>query len=284
MFTQIIDYMANFVRLVDEKDDAVVLVDAATRPYFDGKIADELLIDANVEDIWIRDLAPVVPSRQVKFTFLPTYLSKSTAKFIDRSFETWLANLDLSYGVKSDLVLDGGNVVDNAAGSRAIITSRVLTDNPHLPRDELHDQLRRVLGVDQLAIIDEIPGDTTGHSDGMVMWPTNDKVLLVQMPEPQRTAIRQELLRSLPGVDIVEIPDYSTNETWRGFVSARNAFVNSIVTDQYIYMPTFDSPHDTEMLGLIQSHTDKTVVPIPAENVCRMVAVFGVSRGKSREN
>ena len=270
MFTQIIDYMANFVRLVHGKDDVVVLVDAATRPYFDGKMVDRFLIDANVEDIWIRDFAPVLPSRGVKFTFQPKYLSKSVAKFIDRSFETWLASLGLPHPMKSNLILDGGNVVDNAAGTRVIITSRVLTDNPHLTRDELHDQLKRVLGADHLAIVEEIPGDSTGHSDGMVMWPTNDKVLLVQAPEPQRTAIRQELARSLPGVNVVEVPDYSLNETWKGFVSARNVFVNSIVTDRYIYMPTFASPHDAEMLSLIQSHTDKQVVPIPAENVCCM--------------
>ena len=84
MFTQIIDYMANFVRLVHDKEDVVVLVDAATRRYFDGKLIDRFLIIANVEDIWIRDVAPVLPSRQVKFTFQPTYLSKSMAKFIDR--------------------------------------------------------------------------------------------------------------------------------------------------------------------------------------------------------
>ena len=32
----------------------------------------------------------------------------------------------------------------------------------------------------------------------------------------------------------------------------------------------FNNVHDDEMLALIQSHTDKIVVPIPAENVCFM--------------
>ena len=68
----------------------------------------------------------------------------------------------------------------------------------------------------------------------------------------------------------VSLLDYYTDADWGGFSTACNIFVNSLTTDQYIYMPTFNSPHDAEMLAFIQSHTDKEVVPVPAQDVCFM--------------
>ncbi|CAF1043512.1 unnamed protein product [Rotaria sp. Silwood1] len=126
------------------------------------------------------------------------------------------------------------------------------------------------MGVHQIAIIPELPDDTTGHADGMLMWVSNDKILLSQASEPQRTQIMGELEKSFPGVKIIEIPDYYQYATWKGFTSACNIFVNAIVTDQYLYMPTFNGPHDTSMFDLIQSHTIKKVIAVPAEKVCFM--------------
>ncbi|CAF0804425.1 unnamed protein product [Rotaria sordida] len=93
---------------------------------------------------------------------------------------------------------------------------------------------------------------------------------LVRVSEPERTQIIDELEKSFPGVKIIEIPDYYQYATWKGFTSACNVFVNAIVTDQYIYMPTFNGPHDASMFNLIQSHTTKNVIAVPAEKVCFM--------------
>ena len=208
LFDQIIDYMANFAHLVNGKDEIVILADAATLPYFRGKVADNILIEANIEDIWIRDFSPVVLSQQIKFRYLPNYLSKSDAYLIDSSFEKWIYKNYLSYKRKSNIILDGGNVVDNANGSRLIVTSRILKDNPQLTKSEAKSQLKYLTSAHEVAIIPEISGDTTGHSDGMVMWASNNKILLYEAPEPQRTQIIRELEMSFVGVQIVEIPDY----------------------------------------------------------------------------
>lgn len=69
---------------------------------------------------------------------------------------------------------------------------------------------------------------------------------------------------------IIELDDYTTNIKWKDFTSAHNCFVNCVVTDGYIYMPTFNEPHDAEMIELFKSHTNKTVVPVSAENVAMM--------------
>lgn len=271
VFDQIVDYVAEFSSLVTatNKDKIVVLVDAETRPHVQGKIPNDVLLTANIEDIWMRDFSPVIPSKQIKFNYLPDFQDAWTSNLIDNSFEDWFLGNGLKYTKKTNLILDGGNVVDNG-GNRVIVTDRFLWDNPQLTKAQAKQKLKNLMGVTQVAIIPELAGDATGHADGMVMFATANKILLHEMPPAKQNQAINELKNAFPGIKIVVVPDYYADETWQGFTSACNIFVNSLVTDKYIYMPTFDSPYDTEMLNLFNANTNKTVVPIPAENVCFM--------------
>lgn len=269
VFDQIIDYLANFANLVDGKDEVIILADAETLPYLEGKVPAEMLVEANVEDIWIRDFSPVIPSRQVKFNYLPDFQSASVSNLIDNSFEDWFLDNGLEYGMQTDLILDGGNVVDNGS-NRAIITDRFLWDNPELTEANAKAQLKILLGVNEVAIIPEVEGDATGHADGMVMFTDANTVLLHELPEPQHTQTIQELEAEFPGIHIVEVADYYEEDSWQGFTSACNIFVNSVVTDEHIYMPTFNSEYDDEMFDLMQANTDKVVIRVPAQDVCFM--------------
>ena len=165
--------------------------------------------------------------------------------------------------------MDGGNLVGNGKG-KIIITERFLYDNPLLTKTTARRILKRLLGATHVAIVKESPGDVTGHADGMVMWATDNKILLHEQEPSVHNKIVNELKRSFPGVQIVVLEDHFVYEEWEGFGRACNIFVNSLVTNNFIYVPTFNMGVDTKMLSMIQSHTDKTVVEIPAENVCFM--------------
>jgi agmatine/peptidylarginine deiminase len=269
-FNEIIDYMIDFANLVHGKDEVVIFADAGTIPLLKERVRPDILIEAVIEDIWIRDFSSVIPSKQVKFKYLPSYNPSLDSKATERSFEKYFEKNELEYHTESEIILDGGNVVDNAAGTRVIVTERILQDNPLLTKSDAKNKLKQLLRVNEVAIIPEPPNDTTGHADGSVMWPMDDKILLIKGSEPEHTETVDELKISFPGVEIVEIPNYIPNTFWHNFNSAENCYVNSIVTDNYIYMPTFNNQHDAEMLELFQSHTNKTVIPIPAENVCKM--------------
>jgi agmatine/peptidylarginine deiminase len=69
------------------------------------------------------------------------------------------------------------------------------------------------------------------------------------------------------GVDIIEILYYPSSVIYDGFPSAAGIYVNSIVTEKYIYMPTFGKPEDTQMLKLIQSYTSKKVISVYSAEV-----------------
>jgi len=269
-FKAIIDYMVNFVNIIHGKDDVLILVKKNTLPYLVGRVPPETLCTASIDDIWIRDFSSVIPTKQVKFKYLPDYLNSSNAKYIDNGFKNWCTQHEVKFHKRSNIILDGGNVVDNAAGTRVVVTERILQDNPSLTKSSAKELLKTLLGVKEVAIIPEVPGDTTGHSDGLVTWPMDDKIIVAKVEGSTHEETIEELKDSFPGVQIVEVPNYCPTAKWKDFTTAKNCFVNSIVTDNYMYMPTFDDGHDEEMLKVFQSHTNKTVVPVSAQNVAMM--------------
>ena len=142
----IIEFMSNFANLVMETDEIVILVDADTRSLFEGKVPSNILLPANIDDIWIRDFAPVFPSKQIKFQFSPSYLRKQTSQQIDKSFDNWFKANGLDYQTKSDIILDGGNVVENVEGTRVILTDRILRVNPSLTKSWRNcSRIRRII-------------------------------------------------------------------------------------------------------------------------------------------
>ena len=268
-FDGIVSFQVDFANSIEGRDAAIILVDSDTRKFYEGRVPNYVLVDANMEDIWIRDFGSVLPDKQIKFNYLPNYNPRWASHLIDNAFEGWIRDQGLSFGKKSNLILDGGNVVDNGAG-RVIITDRFLFDNPRFTKASAKRKIKKLLGVNEIAIIKESPGDATGHADGMVMWTDENTILLHDQPRKVKRSILRELKRSFPGVEIIIVPDYYKDEVWNGFSSACNIFVNSLVTKNFIYVPTFNSSNDSEMIAFIQSHTNKNVVPVAAENVCFM--------------
>jgi agmatine/peptidylarginine deiminase len=57
---------------------------------------------------------------------------------------------------------------------------------------------------------------------------------------------------------------------WKGWPSACGYYLNSLVTENYIYVPVYGLEEDEYVLELIQSYTSKEVVSINAEDVCFM--------------
>ncbi len=269
VFQDIVDFQVEYANKINGRDEVIILVDHQTKKYYKGLVPNYILVSANIADIWVRDFAPVVTNEQIKFNYLPDYLNPGDANYIDNSFEKWYKGVGLQYGGKSNLILDGGNVVDNNKG-KVVVTDRVLYDNPHLTMASAKKKLKRLLHASHVAIIKESPGDATGHADGMLMWSDDNTIILHDQPATVKQAILHELRTAFPGVNVVIAPDYYKFDQWQGFTSACNIYVNSLVTNDYIYVPTFNDTHDDEMLNFIRRHTTKTVIEVPAEKVCFM--------------
>ena len=268
VFSEIIEYDINTVNAIHGRDNIVLLVDEATKPLFEGQIPDDVIHVSDVADIWIRDFGTVDTITEVKFDYKPQYLTNDDSIWIDDSYRDWFAAKNLS-SKKSDLILDGGNLVFNGK-DKAVTTVRVFEDNPQYSESEIDSMLKDLLQVTEIAYLPEEEGDITGHSDGMVMWAESDKLLVNEYQEPFRSQVLLELEESFSDIEIVEIPYVLHNELWRDWPSACGYYLNSLVTDDYIYVPIYGLEEDQQVLDLIQSQTSKQVVSIDASNVCFM--------------
>jgi len=202
----------------------------------------------------------------MKFVYRPDYLEKAVSHGIDTSFRQFTNQAELKFR-QSTIVIDGGNFVDNGL-DKAVLTERIFKNNPTFQKQDLIQAIKQETGLSEIAVVPEEEGDTTGHSDGMVMWASESKLLVNKFEEPFRSKVLSALKLSLPGVDIIEIPRYLSSVIYDGFPSAAGIYVNSIVTEKYIYMPMFRKPdEDTQLLKLIQSHTSKKVIPVYARKV-----------------
>ncbi len=54
------------------KDNIVVLADNNTLPYLRGKLPEDILLEAEIQDIWMRDFTTVLPSKMIQFVYDPS--------------------------------------------------------------------------------------------------------------------------------------------------------------------------------------------------------------------
>ena len=265
-FQDLIAFDIAMAKAITGNDQIVILVDKKTKKYFKGKISEDILLESDIADIWVRDIGTVFPKNPMNFVYRPNYLEKKISHEIDTSFHQFTNQVGLEFR-QSTIVIDGGNFVDNGL-DKAVLTERIFKDNPTFQKQDLIQAIKQEIGLSKIAVVPEEKGDTTGHSDGMVMWVSDSKLLLNQYEEPFRSKVLSVLKFSLPNVEIIEVPWYPTSVIYDGFPSAVGIYVNSIVTDNYIYMPTFGkTAQDRQLLKLIQSNTGKKVIPVYAKKV-----------------
>lgn len=120
------------------------------------------------DDIWLRDVAPVVTNHLVKFKYRPNYLPNDQGRYLDQQFNKWLKKNDFEY-VKSPLILDGGNLIWNKKDT-VILTERIFDDNDDWIEEEIIEQLEWDLDVSRVIIIPAEEGDVLAHADGMVKF------------------------------------------------------------------------------------------------------------------
>ena len=222
-------------------------------------------------DLWTRDFGLVHPKEQVKFVYRPEYLKKADASYIEKSFMKLLSSLkDKVSLTKSDIILDGGNFVDNGI-DKAIISDRVFEDNKRMNKDKVKQELERLLKMEVAFVPD--PDDATGHSDGMVCFLEKDVVLIAHDGDQKfYDEIRNSVAAKFPDLKIFPLPcKQDKTKKFRGIESAMGCYVNILVTNNAVYVPVFsNAKNDTETIEIIKKHTTKKVVPINTSKLSHM--------------
>jgi len=220
-------------------------------------------------DIWIRDWGPI---EGCYFDFCPSYLSKGY--YSAGSIATARRNLDRRLGVsptRIPLVLDGGNLVHN--GKVAIVTEKVLLDNPLLSKREIEGAIISI-GFEQVVVIPVEPDDNIGHADGIVRFLQSDLLLVNRYDDSYFRAYELELLRrlraSLPGVRIAPFPWFSETHQTNSIWSAVGCYINFSLTKGGIGFPIFDQRSDEHAAAMLSELSNLPTRAILATALARL--------------
>ena len=201
-----------FIRDMSEKttsiDDFMVVYSTALEKRYRklstsplGSNTKHLIVEKSL-DLWMRDFSPVLPKLQLKFRYKPKYLKTKVAKLVESDFMKALETMDVQLE-HSELVLDGGNVVNN--GNKVIISERVLHENRGKTAEVLRKELQNLLAA-KVAFIPD-PEDTTGHADGIVAFLEEDIVLIGDYgDEEYYKAVEVAVKSTFPEVETFRLP------------------------------------------------------------------------------
>ena len=262
--TEILDFQATFAKQILGRDNVVILADKPTLKELSEKVPADILLEASMPDIWIRDFSPVRPEHPVLFRYSAAAQDgkQDEADGVQAAFLRFATHQGLTFQRASE-ILDGGNFVDNGL-DKAMVTDRFLADN-NLDKDQAIQLLRTRLGVEQVAILPADPEDRLAHVDGMALFIDSNTVAITYYGDEFQKTLNQELKSSFPGVQIVEIESTFDDQAFDpNYGSAKGIYVNATVTDHVIYLPVYGLDTDENALAKIRAATHREVIPVDA--------------------
>ena len=223
------------------------------------------------KDIWCRDYMPVLSAsgKLIQFKYDPSYLRDNAEYMESRSDVKHVCEANGIHPVFSDINLDGGNVV--MYKDKAIITDRIYSENPNIPREELRNKLSELLEA-QVVVIPAYPKtiDFTGHADGMIRF-VNETTVICNDFSKESDTWRKNMERALRLANLtpIEFPlfDYEIKDNHD---HAIGVYLNYLEVGNLIVMPVFGYPgnKDAEALAKLKEvFPDKIIETIDYNEV-----------------
>lgn len=240
-------------------DQGFIFAEGAQRERCLQALPADSVIDARINDIWLRDFAPVVGKRPCAFVYSPGYeLTMPSPLFTQAKFLLALSKIGLGPRQPENRIrLDGGNLVYNGAGI-GIVSARVFAENREDSPQTVQGEIQKALALDRLIVIPDDPLDVTGHADGLVAFLDERRLFLSSPDEALLQSIRRRLGETAPEIELTELPCEDHGE------SARGCYVNYMLTRNALYAPVYNLPADDLALGVLREHSSRQVLPIEA--------------------
>ena len=218
--------------IADSQTNFLYLADSLPEKYpIFYKRFEQLLKECNInfellpgtKDVRAVDYMPVQTSinRCVQFTYSPDYLKPAKWSKTISDTDAICKAIGIQ-PVKSDLIVDGGNVIRSK--DSVIMCDKVFRENVSINERKLIVQLKDLFEVDKLFFVPQDKHDFTGHADGMVRVIDDHTVLINDYSKEDiafQLAFRMALHNTgLQYIEITYCPDpYSLD-------SAKCAYVN----------------------------------------------------------
>ncbi len=223
----------------------------------------------NTRDIWCRDYMPIQTNENdfIQFTYFPDYYL--TPKYISKLTIPAEIKADFKGNVKkSRLIIDGGNIVKSK--TKIVVTEKILKDNSNLLPSTIKNELQNLLNINDIFTLPKFPYDYTGHSDGMVRFVDENKLLVSEFSSSSKSwqkkmnSVLNKIEKS--GIKIIPFPDVQIDDKNKdGDYTAKGNYINFAQIGNYILFPQFDlKKEDSQALKKItEIYTDKDYKIIP---------------------
>lgn len=224
-------------------------------------------------DIWCRDYMPIQleKDRFCQFVYQPDYLKKYQHLVTppERCRLPFMKDCR-----QVPIILDGGNVV--ASRTKVILTDKIYKENPTIPRPELRQRLGDIFEAECIFIPKE-PLDETGHSDGVVRFLAENRVLINDYStiDPKYGAkVRTKLEKH--GLEVETMPLFEEERKRRrrkdDLRSAVGIYINFLRVGDLVVLPGYGRPEDEVALQKVrEALPDASVFQVP----CRSLAERG---------
>ncbi len=269
----IFDFHAAYAAAIKQHDDVLVLADERSYAAYAQALGAEHVAVAPMADIWMRDfsLSNAAAPAMFRYSAAGQGGDQDEADAVQEALADLIDAAGIDYR-ESDLVNDGGNWVDDYAGA-AVVSRKFLRDN-NLDEAGARKALIALTGAKAVAFIDADEQGGLEHADGVVAFIGPNELVINTYPDDAdyAAALRADLERGLPDVAIHEIvTPYDGEDIYdERFGSACGLYTNMLVTPDRIYFPQFGIPEDVTALEQLGSWTDKKIVPVRSDGVCRM--------------
>jgi agmatine/peptidylarginine deiminase len=232
-----------------------------------------------ISDIWIKDFAPIpargpeVKTVYIKALYRPRYLPKREAIRLHKA-GCKMAELFGREMIGFPLIWDIGNLTHDGNGT-AIVTKRILKDNPELSTKEIRSMFRSVLGIDNLILINEEPGDITGHVDGTIRFLYPDTIVTAKYHsslregndyiESIKITIQKQISHVIKFVDMPNgmLFDAETD----GMESVFGNHVNFLKVSNTILVPVYNIPSDGTACMSLRNIGGNRIIPIKLNTI-----------------
>lgn len=240
------------------------------------------LFDHPTNDSWCRDHGPIFVKNdrtgEVAITDWQynTWGNKYPPFDLDNAVPSRIADALQMRRFESKLVLEGGSIDVNGAGSLLTTESCLLNPNrnPHLSKEQIEAELRGMLGVTQVLWLgDGIAGDDTdGHIDDLSRFYKEEGIVTVVEPNSRDVnhrplAENRERLASLRTAagrpfEIMELP--MPRPCYCGDYRLPASYANFLVINGAVLVPVFRQPkRDREALEILGvCFPGRDIVPI----------------------
>ena len=139
---------------------------------------------SGTKDIWCRDYMPIQIDERfyVFYKYTPDYLQdkiglqlQTNPEDVFQIEENQLQSF-LGRSIAIDLIVDGGNVVK--CGDKIVMTDKVFEENKAKAFEEVQRQLEETFRSEVVFLPWDMKGEDYGHSDGIIHYLGNNRVLL----------------------------------------------------------------------------------------------------------